>query len=131
MRIALALAAALILSACALKPPACLTGKPAIQTQLYFGMNSSRGAVSPRAWQGFVAAEIAPRLAEGFTIVDARGFWLGQDRRPEAENSKLLIRIHHGTAEEDAALAAIIRNYKKSFAQESVLRVDAPVCAAF
>lgn len=121
---------ALMLAGCAAKD-VCTTGKPAVQTQLYFGLNMEGGAVSEKEWRTFVASEIAPRLAEGFTIVDARGFWLGQDKRPVAENSKLLIRIHHGTAEEVEALAGIIRTYKKSFAQESVLRVDAPVCAAF
>lgn len=125
----------LTLSACtaAPVPHACLAGKPAVQTQLYFGRDKPQGGkVSPMEWQGFVRQEIAPRFPEGFSVVDARGFWLGEaTRKMIAEDSHLVIRIHDGGAAADAAIADIIAGYKHQFAQEAVLRVDAPVCAGF
>jgi hypothetical protein len=113
-------------------PRACLTGKPAVETQLYFGLSRSNGAVSPRQWQDFVAHEIAPRFREGFTVMDGRGFWLSEAaKRTISENSKVLIRVHDGSAKENEAIDTIIESYKHAFAQESVLRVDRGVCAAF
>ena len=111
----------------------CAAGHPAVQTQLYFGLNkASGGTVSAKEWQDFVRGEIAPRFPEGFTIVDGRGFWLGEaSKHLEAENSKVVVRIHDRTASADKAIEDIIADYKREFAQESVLRVDAPVCAGF
>lgn len=122
------------LGGCAVQQPlSCQAGKPAVQTQLYFGLNKpSGGTVSAKEWQGFVRREIAPRFPEGFTIVDGRGFWLGEaSHRLEAENSRIVLRIHDRTASADKAINEIIADYKHDFAQESVLRVDVPVCAGF
>lgn len=127
------LALAVTLAACSTtdEPRVCLAGKAAVETQLFFGLNTAHGAVSAREWESFVAREIAPRLPEGFTILDARGFWLSTAaKRTISENSKVLIRVHDMDKDADA-LGAIIESYKRTFAQESVLRVDSPICAAF
>ncbi len=124
----------LALAACSAvdQPRACLAGKPAIETHLYFGLAKAQGAVSAREWQAFVEHEIAPRFPEGFTILDARGFWLSEEaKRTISENSKVLIRIHDGGARDNATIGAIIESYKHAFAQEAVLRVDENICAAF
>ena len=125
---------ALLLAACSTmeSPRACLAGKPMIETQLYFGLSKSHGAVSVREWDGFVEREITPRLPQGFTILDAHGFWLSaQAKHTISENSKVLIRVHDGAGKDNEAIAAIIESYKRVFAQESVLRVDEAICAAF
>ncbi len=125
---------ALLLAACSTvdPPQACLAGKPMIETQLYFGLSKSHGAVSAREWEGFVEREVTPRFPEGFTILDARGFWLSaQAKHTISENSKVLIRVHDGAAKDNEAIGAIIESYKRAFAQESVLRVDGAICAAF
>ena len=130
----MAFALAALLTACSVPPPpkACPGGKPMIQTQIYFGLSKQKGNVSPREWQGFVEREIAPRFPEGFTIVDGRGFWLSQaENHTISENSKVVIRLHDVGDGQEKAIADIIENYKKAFAQEAVLRVDMPVCAAF
>ena len=129
------LLATVLLAACTTMEPtprACLAGKPAIETQLYFGLSRTHGVVSAREWQRFVEREITPRFAQGFTIVDARGFWLSaQAKRTISENSKLLIRVHDGSVKDDGGIEAIIAAFKRAFAQESVLRIDENICAAF
>jgi hypothetical protein len=129
-----AICLALAVAACTAvdQPHACLAGKPAIETQLYFGLAKSHGAVSAREWQAFVEHEIAPRFPEGFTILDARGFWLSEEaKRTISENSKVLIHVHEGGTKNNVAIGAIIESYKRAFAQDSVLRVDETICAAF
>lgn len=112
--------------------PVCQTGNPLIQTQLYFGLDKKGGVVSKQEWEHFVAQEIAPRFPEGFTIVDGRGFWLSEKtKKTISENSKLVTRIHDGSVTQDKAISDIIDHYKAAFAQEAVMRIDAPVCAAF
>ncbi|TAL36881.1 MAG: DUF3574 domain-containing protein [Alphaproteobacteria bacterium] len=122
-----------MLSACApaLQTASCISGKPFTETKLYFGLNKpAGGVVSGRDWQEFVDTDIAPRFPEGFTVVDAQGAWLGRkDGKTVSENSKIVIRLHE--AAEEKAVGEIIGSYKKKFAQEAVMRVDAAVCAAF
>jgi len=113
-------------------PSACLAGNPAFETQLYFGLSKAHGVVSKSEWEAFVSREIAPRFPEGFSIIDARGFWLSEEaKRTISENSKVLVRIHDGGAKANEAITAIIASYKHAFAQEAVLRVDREICAAF
>ncbi len=134
MRMVIAMGLALVLSACSVpNQPHCLAdGKTAIETQLYFGLSKSNGEVSAREWQAFVAHKITPRFPEGFTVLDANGFWLSKNaNRTISENSKILISIHNGTAKDNEAINAIIADYKHAFAQESVLRVDENICASF
>lgn len=134
MRLVAAVCVSLLLSACStVSPPAaCLAGKPAVETQLYFGLSTAHGAVSPRQWQSFVEREIAPRFPQGFSVADVRGAWLSAEaKRTISENSKLLIRVHEGSAADNEAITAIIESYKRAFVQESVMRVDQNICVAF
>ena len=45
--------------------------------------------------------------------------------------SRVLLRLRKADAAQETALAAIVAAYKTGFQQQSVLRVDAEVCAAF
>jgi hypothetical protein len=134
MRLIAAFCLSLTLAACSTveQPRACLAGKAAVQTQLYFGLSKTRGVVSPREWQRFVEREISPRFPQGFSVADVRGAWLSEEaKRTITENSKLLIRVHDGSAADNDAINAIIDSYKRAFAQESVMRIDQNICVAF
>jgi len=107
------------------------SGSSMIETQLFFGLSRpGGGTVSDSDWNEFLRAEIAPRFAEGFSVIDSRGFWLdGKSKQTITEDSKIISRLlRPGDAEE---IAQIIDAYRKKFEQESVLRVDTPVCAKF
>ena len=133
--ITLALAASL--AACASPDrgagPTCAAGlENWTMTELYFGLTWSQGAITEAEWQDFVAAEIVPRFPEGVTIVPAEGAWrstrTGQTIR---QPSRVLLRLRKDEPAQETAIAGVIAAYKSRFQQQSVLRVDAPVCAAF
>lgn len=113
--------------------PACVAGLERwVMTELFFGLTWREGVISEAQWQDFVAKDIVPRLPEGFTVVPGEGAWLssrtGQTIR---QPSRVLMRLRKPDATQENAIAGIIAAYKTRFAQQSVLRVDADVCAAF
>ncbi|ATA22775.1 ribosomal protein S3 [Brenneria goodwinii] len=111
-------------------PYACHIGDKMVQTTLYFGLNRPAGPpVSDAEWKDFVDNEVTPRFKDGLTIFDTRGQWLGQNGAVVRENSKALLLIHG--SEQESAVEALRTAYKTRFAQESVMRIDAPECVAF
>lgn len=110
----------------------CNTGEPMTQTTLYFGLNRPAGpAITASEWQTFVDQQVTPRFKEGLSVFDAKGQWLGNDGKLARENSKALMLIHVPGAESEQNIEALRARYKQQFAQDSVMRVDAPVCVAF
>jgi hypothetical protein len=103
-----------------------------MQTTLYFGLNRPAGpAITAAEWQTFVDSQVTPRFKDGLTVFDAKGQWLGHDGKLARENSKALLLIHAPDKESEANIEALRSGYKQQFAQDSVMRVDAPVCVAF
>ncbi|MFT2792239.1 DUF3574 domain-containing protein [Serratia sp. T13T92] len=139
--LAAAVAITLLLSGCVapvqkaspLKPAAtCSTGEPMTQTTLYFGLNRPAGPVITAAeWQTFVDQQVTPRFKEGLSVFDAKGQWLGNDGKLARENSKALMLIHSPDAASEQNIEALRTRYKQQFAQDSVMRVDTPVCVGF
>ncbi|MCG5051071.1 DUF3574 domain-containing protein [Pectobacterium brasiliense] len=109
---------------------ACQIGDKQVQTTLYFGLNRPAGpAISDAEWKAFLDGDVTPRFKEGLTVFDAKGQWLGNDGVVARESSKALMLIHGADKERD--IEALRTIYKSRFAQESVMRIDAPVCVAF
>ena len=102
------------------------------QTTLYFGLNRPAGAqITGSEWQQFVDQDVTPRFRDGLTVFDARGQWLGNDGKVAREPSKALMLIHGKDAKSEEGIEALRTTYKSRFAQESVMRVDQPVCVHF
>lgn len=138
--LATAVTAALLLSGCVApvpntvqqKPATCSVGDPMTQTTLYFGLNRPVGPViSAAEWQSFVDRQVTLRFKDGLSVFDAKGQWLGNDGKLARENSKALMLIHAPGKESETNIEALRSSYKQQFAQDSVMRVDAPVCVAF
>lgn len=133
------LACSLLLAACVgvpapqTAPFTCRVGDALVETQLFFGLSKPKGGVvSAKAFDTFVAREVAPRFPEGFTVIDGAGFWRdGTSGLTISEKSKVIVRLHSGDAAADQAIGAIVESYKTAFKQEAVLRIDRPVCAKF
>ncbi|HEJ9097251.1 DUF3574 domain-containing protein [Serratia odorifera] len=110
----------------------CVTGEPMVQTTLYFGLNRPHGpALSGQEWQSFVDRQVTPRFKQGLSVFDARGQWLGHEGQLVRENSKALVLIHMPGTASEGDIEALRTSYKQQFSQDSVMRVDAPVCVAF
>ena len=115
-----------------LAPTQCKTGDVMTQTTLYFGMSRPHGAdISSTEWQSFVDKQVTPRFKAGLTVFAANGQWLGEDGKVAREQSKALLLIHPDTLQNEKDIEALRMGYKQQFQQESVMRVDEPVCVAF
>ena len=102
------------------------------QTTLYFGLNRPAGAqITPDEWQQFVDRDVTPRFRDGLPEFDARGLWLGIDGKVAREPSMALMLSHGKDAQSEKNIEALRGIYKSRFAQESVMRVDQPVCVQF
>jgi hypothetical protein len=98
---------------------------------LYFGTTKKDGGtVSELEWQSFLREVVTPRFPDGLTVLRATGQWKTKTEIL-SEATYVLNVVHKGAAENGQSLVEIIAEYKKRFAQESVLRVSSPACAAF
>lgn len=106
--------------------------KLSIKDELYFGLTQpGGGTLSEQEWQQFLNKVITPRFQEGLTVLDAYGQYLNRAGILTQEKSKLVILIHENSPEQTQAIAEIIDAYKRTFNQESVLRVTSEVKASF
>lgn len=123
----------LALPGCVSAPaPACLVGEPMVETMLYLGLLRPGGSVSRFEFAAFVEREVAPRWKEGFTVLEGQGLWLSEQRNlTEREPSRVLIRLHDGSADASAQVEAIRAAYIQAFNQDAVLRTDRQTCASF
>ena len=79
----------------------------------------------------FLDQEVTPRFPAGFSVADIYGQYRNGAGEIAREQSKELLIVLPGDASDEAKLNAIRDAYKRRFAQESVLLVQSPVCAAF
>jgi hypothetical protein len=130
----LTILSASVLADCAgVSPPRCAPGlRPMVEAQLFFGRNTAgRAPVSEEEWRRFLDEEVTRRFPDGFSAADVYGQWRDAAGTIVREPSKELV-IVLPRVPADAAKLDIIRDaYKRRFQQESVLRVDADICAAF
>lgn len=95
-----------------------------IRTELFFGRNKPKGGtVSDADWQAFVDEVVTPKFPDGLTILDADGQWRGNDGR---EQSKVIVLLYPRKLRKpmNLKIEEIRAEYKKRFAQESVMRID-------
>jgi len=110
------------ITACA--PKVQIQSQPAlVEDDLYFGLSTSQGPVTPAQWNGFLNNEVTPRFPDGLTVLDAKGQWKNAQGSIGKEPTKLLILVHPDNADEDKAVQTLIDAYKKEFHQESVMKV--------
>lgn len=99
---------------------------------LYFGRHRpDGGAVDETQWRTFVDDVLTPRFPDGLTMVSATGQWRGGDGAIEREPSEVVTILHTGDATARRAIEEVIVEYKRRFAQESVLRERGMTCARF
>jgi hypothetical protein len=107
--------------------------EPFVVERLYFGRHSADTLiVTDSAWAAFVTEVITPRFPAGLTVWSATGQWRDADGRIQREPSFVLELVLPARAHDtDAAIAAIVAEYKRRFQQEAVLRVRMPAHAGY
>ena len=91
------------------------------------GMSIPGGAmVSDEAWEKFLADFVTPLFPDGFSILSGRGQYREASGTIAKEPSHVLVFLYKKADRKAAGLKVeqIRSEYKKRFAQESVLRVD-------
>ena len=100
--------------------------------RLYFGRNIGDSAtVSDSAWAMFVRETITPAFPEGATVWDAAGQWRAPDGTVVRERSYVVELLHLVTPDVERQVQRVIDDYKRRFAQQSVLRMVTHVRASF
>jgi hypothetical protein len=133
----MALAAALGLVGCAAPaPPLCsaaeLERHCAIASELFLGLSRPDGSVLSEAeFHSFLADVVTPLFPDGFTVLSGEGQWRDPATgRIGREPSRVLVIVHDKPGDDDR-IDALIAAYKKTFLQQSVLRVDLKSVATF
>jgi hypothetical protein len=100
--------------------------------RLYFGRNIGDSAVvSDSAWSVFVRDVITPTFPEGATVWDAAGQWRAPDGTVIRERSFVVELLHLVTPDVERRVQTVMDEYKRRFAQQSVLRMVTNVRASF
>ena len=100
--------------------------------RLYFGRSIGDTAlVSDSAWQLFVRETVTPAFPEGATVWEAAGQWRAPDGTLVRERSFVVELLHLVTPDVERRVQFVIDDYKRRFAQQSVLRVVTDVRASF
>lgn len=106
-----------------------LDAKTRVKDVLYFGENiPAGGQISDKEWQQFSDEVVSARFPEGFTTVDAQGYWRGKSGIVEHEESKVITLNHVDSEEVNKKIEEIISEYKERFHQEAVLHERSTVC---
>ncbi|MBM3643347.1 MAG: DUF3574 domain-containing protein [Alphaproteobacteria bacterium] len=127
-------AAAAILAGCASpEPPSAVCRdplKPALAVELFFGRAlPGGGEVSDADWNAFLASEVSPRFPDGLSVLDVAGQYRGRDGKIVRERSKQVVVVVFDAPAHAPRVDAIAAAYRSRFRQESVFRVERPVCA--
>ncbi len=102
-----------------------------VQEELYFGLSKPSGVVSETQWQQFLNGVMTPRFREGLTVKDAYGQYMNKSGKLSQEKTKLVILIYENSLAKNQMVEEAIANYKRTFQQESVLRVTSNVNVSF
>ena len=105
--------------------------KSMARLELFFGLGSGRGPVSPRAFADFIAREVTPRFPDGLSLFEGYGQWRDQSGRISRESARMLLIWYEPGADSDAKIEMIREAYKRRFKQQSVMRVDETSCVSF
>ena len=94
----------------------CAAGKVSAwrEYKVYCGMSLKHGEVSEAAWQRFCDKHVSEAFPDGYTVLDATGYW-----RSAKERSKVILIVAPAAAREK--VLSVARQYRKEFDQDAVL----------
>jgi hypothetical protein len=108
-----------------------LHGNIYVRTELYFGLSKPNGEVTEDEFQNFINTEVTPRFPNGLTLLSGKGQFKDSTGAIIKEGVRLLILLYTFSNESSGVVEQIRDAYKKTFQQESVMRVDEQCCVSF
>lgn len=106
---------------CAMLLSGCAAGSASAwrEYKVFCGMSSKNGEVSEDAWQRFCDKHVSAAFPDGYTVLDAMGYWRSGPDTTAKERAKVILIIAPADAREK--VLSVARQYQKEFAQEAVL----------
>lgn len=107
-------------------------GRPFARTELFFGRAKPDGSmVTDEQFRSFLDEIITPRFPNGLTALPGTGQFRGSNGLVLREGSVFVILLYPADDKHSSKRIEEIREiYRKTFAQESVLRVDSESCVS-
>ena len=87
--------------------------------KVYCGMSSRNGEVSEEAWKRFCDQYVSAAFPDGYTVLDATGYWRSDSNTTAKERSKIILIVAPADAREK--VLAVAKQYRERFDQEAVL----------
>ena len=87
--------------------------------KVYCGMSSKHGEVSEAAWQRFCDKHVSATFPDGYTVLDATGYWRSGPDAAAKERAKVILIIAPAPAREK--VLSVAKQYRKDFDQDTVL----------
>ena len=97
--------------------------------KIFCGASSKAGEVTQEQWLDFCEKHVTTAFPNGYTSIDATGYWKSGDKPTEREKSRMLLIL--APADAQAKVQAIARQYLKRFQQDAVLIVTSNGSAEF
>ena len=109
-----------VLLLCTLLFSGCAAGRGSAwrEYKVYCGMSSKNGDVSEEAWKRFCDRHVSAAFPDGYTVLDATGYWRSEPDVAVKERAKVILIVAPADAGEK--VLAVARRYRKEFDQSAV-----------
>ena len=87
--------------------------------KVFCGMSSKNGEVSEDAWKRFCDKHVSAAFPDGYTVLDATGYWRSGPDTTEMERAKVILII--APADAGGKVLSVARQYQREFSQGAVL----------
>ena len=104
----------LVLSGCAAADSAACR-----EYKICCGLSSKHGEVSEEAWRQFCDRHVSAAFPDGYTVVDATGYWRTGSNATASERAKVILIVAPAAAREK--VRSVAQRYREEHGQEAVL----------
>ena len=87
--------------------------------KVFCGMSSKNGEVSEDAWKRFCDKHVSAAFPDGYTVLDAAGYWRSDPDTTARENAKVILIV--APACDRGKVLTVAQRYREEFGQEAVL----------
>ena len=87
--------------------------------KVFCGLSSPKGDVSEDAWQQFCDKYVSAAFPDGYTVLDAAGYWRSSPGVTAKERARVILVIAPADAREK--VLSVARRFQKDFDQGAVL----------